>query len=1136
MEKELALQILGLRELADEGSVRAAYMERLKGTNPEDDPEGFRRLREAYEKATTLLREKDESGEEAEKTDIDLWIDRVDEVYRNFISRGDERAWRELFADPVCQDLDTSLEARDAMLNYLLSHFYLPKEIWRCLDREFQILEDYDELKERYPEDFLGYIRHYTENDYFIRFDRLCLRDGARMEDVNVDGYIRTFMDRRSCFEHGEYEEARKKLEELPAYGIWYPWEDAERMNQEQAEGHAEEAARLADNLAKRYLSRLGDSIPDEDVELRYILSCVGNVKWETGDKETAFRCWQLTPDSFDSKIGMIKYYLENEETAENAKDLALDIWEQDGSSQRVEEYVSRANEMLIRRYEREIEQLTDPEKQDDRRLEIAWCCYQDRKFTEALKILDGITVTEGLSYGYHNLRGRVLPNLERYQEAVADLRQWLSMILATADDGSEEAKKRLRRKGTAYFMLGFCLCKSKEYEEAIEMLKRGVEEIQDVSERLGCMNTLAETYLAKKEYELAADQCDQVLAQDKGYYPAYINRQEAYFRMDRGQGVVDDYYNAINIFAGFYKPYLLAAKVFFFAGQYEDAKGVFERAKENKVEFSDEMKLYQVKVMRNLAREKKEREEPRQILEDLQKSMRADDTDMEDISEIEYETAILDWDDNELDSALEHLNKAIRRNPNRLQYFMIRGEIQRGAGDYKKALLSYGAAKEQYDETAGYYYGRAACYAKLGEEEKALENYLKARGINIKFRDVNEMIADIYMDRYRRSCGHEDYQKAILYVDQEVKNWEGCYILVHRGLMHAEAMELEKALADYEKALTFNPDDWAAFNNMGYCYKQLSRFDKAIECYEKSLEILREKNEKRLLPYSNLADIYEILGDYGRAIDCYKKDLEWYPDETFLYREIADLYFYLGDYKNAVSYYKTAGEKWNIKRHLIRIGDVCFAQGKVLKAKNMYKKAIQTAAGNIDAYERYNDYAERLMENMFDYRKALEILQRAEHNRKNLAGWKADTEDRAENERYQARAYYFLDRIKEAAEHAKKAKALYLADTRSEKEFLEYPASRPLHLSKLGECYLYMGEREKALELFEQMDRGYRCKFCRYKSCYEKYRNLGLYYLLAEPADKKTALQNYEKALELCPHDMELQEMVKKLCKETGR
>ena len=78
MEKQMVFHVLGIDETKDEQIIRDVYRARLKTVNPEDDPEGFKRLREAYETALRLARQPEEDGHK-EKTEIDLWVDRVDD-------------------------------------------------------------------------------------------------------------------------------------------------------------------------------------------------------------------------------------------------------------------------------------------------------------------------------------------------------------------------------------------------------------------------------------------------------------------------------------------------------------------------------------------------------------------------------------------------------------------------------------------------------------------------------------------------------------------------------------------------------------------------------------------------------------------------------------------------------------------------------------------------------------------------------------------------------------------------------------------------------------------------------------------------------------------------------------------------
>ena len=48
----------------------------------------------------------------------------------------------------------------------------------------------------------------------------------------------------------------------------------------------------------------------------------------------------------------------------------------------------------------------------------------------------------------------------------------------------------------------------------------------------------------------------------------------------------------------------------------------------------------------------------------------------------------------------------------------------------------------------------------------------------------------------------------------------KSCYYYVERGRIYMQASRFAEAIEDFREAIALRPDDWAAYNNAGCCYK----------------------------------------------------------------------------------------------------------------------------------------------------------------------------------------------------------------------------------------------------------------------------------------------------------------------------
>jgi len=160
-----------------------------------------------------------------------------------------------------------------------------------------------------------------------------------------------------------------------------------------------------------------------------------------------------------------------------------------------------------------------------------------------------------------------------------------------------------------------------------------------------------------------------------------------------------------------------------------------------------------------------------------------------------------------------------------------------------------------------------------------------------------------------------------------------------NKGVDLAKLGKYEEAIACYDKALEIDPKDESAWYNKGVDLAKLGKYEEAIACYDKALEI----NPKKESAWCNKGWTLGELGKYEEAIACYDKALEIDPKkESAWYNKGIDL-GELGKYEEAIVCYDKALEinpkkesAWYNKG--IDLGEL----GKYEEAIACYDKALE--------------------------------------------------------------------------------------------------------------------------------------------------------------------------------------------------
>ena len=219
----------------------------------------------------------------------------------------------------------------------------------------------------------------------------------------------------------------------------------------------------------------------------------------------------------------------------------------------------------------------------------------------------------------------------------------------------------------------------------------------------------------------------------------------------------------------------------------------------------------------------------------------------------------------------------------------------------YEEAL-EYFLKLEKLDDADEWLYQKIGiCYKNLDEKEKALKYYLKA--VELDEEDTYSISDIAWLYNFLGK-----YEEGLKYLERlEELGQDDAWTNGEFGYCLSRLERYEEAIKKLNHALEVEDEekDIAHIHSLlGWSYRQLEDYDKALEHYIQS----KEGRDSAWINFE-IAICYENLDDYEKALEYALISYELDKDEVNVLSEIGIIYNYLGRYEDALPFLLRAKE-----------------------------------------------------------------------------------------------------------------------------------------------------------------------------------------------------------------------------------
>lgn len=505
--------ILGIGPTDDKKAITAAYRAKLKVTNPEDKPEEFKALRAAYEEALRLA---DQPAPTVDESPVGRWMAQVEAVYNDYPARIAPERWEELLGDDICAGLDTRPQAEEALLNFLMEHYYLPRSVWQVLDRAFDWVERADELCERWPRDFV----------------EQCIVGGVRLGQALSHEDFEPGLDAKSCDAYRKlfFECLRTPtvergpiLDRMEALPEQHPLGMGMRCHWIFIQGREEEALEGFRKLMER--------CPQLDsLKIDYAMICISMGHFEEAEEVL------LVVLDHDPRNAFAKEALANALAGRGelvrAKERVFEVMHESGDDplvmERLAELLRTWNGALIGRYETAL--AADP-KDTSTAIDLAWCHLQNECPDRALEVAETVDEATADPFDYNNLYAKLYHHISMNEEAAAHMEKVIAYLRNLTPDGTEKTEKRISRLPEMLQILGECMRLLGRHDRAREAF---AEALTLAPTDINVLTMMGKIHFSAGEYDDAIAVMGRLLEVSPGSWFAHLMQARCFYKLRR--------------------------------------------------------------------------------------------------------------------------------------------------------------------------------------------------------------------------------------------------------------------------------------------------------------------------------------------------------------------------------------------------------------------------------------------------------------------------------------------------------------------------------------------------------------------------------------------------------------------------